>query len=315
MDCPVSEIRSLARLKARTPGLRFGGVSIALIACCGCQLIGRERPVPKQMAASRQLSQRGISALERCEWDKGETLLSQAIKACPTDAEPHRHYAEALWHRGAGEEALSQMREAMRLSGEDPNLAVRAGEMCLELGRTDEAAKLAEDAIDLCPHSGTAWGLRGEVAQSRGQLDEALADAHRGLEYQHDDKKLLLLTAEIYRQQGRPERALGVLESLRDCYASGEEPQRVLYLQGLAFAALARYDDAVEVYSLAIERDRSSAELYYRLAEVQLRAGRPSQASGAIQQAIALDPGHVPSRALAPQVELALRDASSGLRK
>ena len=43
------------------------------------------------------------------------------------------------------------MREAMRLSGEDPNLAVRAGEMCLELGRTDEAAKLAEDAIDLCP--------------------------------------------------------------------------------------------------------------------------------------------------------------------
>src|SRR5437588_1082396 len=79
MDCPVSEIRSLARPKARTPGLRFGGVLIALCACCGCQLIGRERPVPKQMAASRQLSQRGISALERSEWDKAEMLLSQAI--------------------------------------------------------------------------------------------------------------------------------------------------------------------------------------------------------------------------------------------
>jgi tetratricopeptide (TPR) repeat protein len=157
--------------------------------------------------------------------------------------------------------------------------------------------------------------LRGEVAQARGQLDEALADAHRGLEYQHDDKKLLLLTAEIYRQQGRPERAVGVLEALRDGYASGEEPQRVLYLQGLAFAALARYDDAVEVYVLAIERDRPSAELYCRLADAQLRAGRPAQASAAVRQALALDPDHAPSRALAPQVELALRDSAATMRR
>jgi tetratricopeptide (TPR) repeat protein len=286
-----------------------------LIACCGgCQLIGRERPVPKQMATSRQLSQRGISALEKNDWDKGESLLEQAIKACPTDAEPHRHYAEALWHRGARDEALAQMREAMRLSGEDPSLTVRAGEMCLELGRTDEAAKLAEDAIDLSPRLACAWCLRGEVSQVRGQIDEALADALRGLEYQRDDRKLLMLAAELYRQEGRPERAIGVLEALRDGYAAGEEPPRVLYLQGLAFAALGRFDDAAEAYSVAVARERPSADLMFALADAQLRAGRPVQANAAVQQALAIDPGHAASRGLAVQVDLALR-ASSDFRR
>jgi tetratricopeptide (TPR) repeat protein len=266
------------------------------------------------MAASRQLSQRGISALEKNDWDKGESLLAQAIKACPTDAEPHRHYAEALWHRGARDEALAQMREAMRLSGEDPSLTVRAGEMCLESGRTDEAAKLAEDAIDLSPRLACAWCLRGDVSQVRGQTDEALADALRGLEYQRDDRKLLMLAAELYRQQGRPERAIGVLEALRDGYAAGEEPPRVLYLQGLAFAALGRFDDAAEAYAVAVARERPSADLLFALADAQLRAGRPLQANAAIQQALAIDPGHTASRALAAQVDLALR-ASGDFRR
>ena len=95
----------------------------------------------------------------------------------------------------------------------------------------------------------------------------------------------------------------------------GEEPQRVLYLQGLAFAALARYDDAVEVYSLAIERDRSSAELYYRLAEAQLRAGHHPRRAARSNKRLPSTQRMRPSRALAPQVELALRDASGGLRK
>ena len=290
-------------------------IAVGWLLFSGCQLIGRERAVPKQMAASRQLSQRGISALDRGEWDKAEPLLAQAIKACPTDAEPHRHYAEVLWHRGARDEALAQMREAMRLSVEDPALVVRVGEMCLELGRQDEAATLAEDAIDLSPRMAAAWALRGEVDQAKGHIDEALADMHRGLEYQHDDKKLLLLTAELYRRQGRPERALGVLDALRDTYETGEEPQCVLYLQGLAFNALARYDDAVEVYRLALERDHPSAELYYRLAEAQLAAGRTAPANSAIQQALALEPNNGPCRALAAQVEMAQRGSADTLRR
>jgi tetratricopeptide (TPR) repeat protein len=315
MDCAANIVRVAGDWLRRPGPVRLALCVVTVSACCGCQLIGRERPIPKQMADSRKLSQQGISSLDRGEWDKGETLLLQAIKACPTDAEPHRHYAEALWHRGARDEALAQMREAIRLSGEDPNLAVRLGEMCFELGRQDEATRLAEEAIDVSPHLASAWALRGRIAGSKGQTDEALANVYRGLEYQHDDRALLYLAAELYRAQERPDRALGVLEALRDCYAAGDEPQRVLYLQGLAFAALARYDDAIEAYNTALDRDRPSAELYYCLAQAQFMARRPALAGVALQQAFALEPNHQPSLALARQVELARRGPPETLRR
>jgi tetratricopeptide (TPR) repeat protein len=207
------------------------------------------------------------------------------------------------------------MREAIRLSGEDPSLAVRLGEMCFEMGRQDEAAKLADEAIAASPHLASAWALRGRIAGAKGQTDEALADVYRGLEYQHDDKTLLYLAAELYRTQGRPDRALGVLEALRDCYPAGDEPQRVLYLQGLAFAALARYDDAVDAYNAALDRERPSAEIYCCLAQAQFMARRPAPAWIALQQALTLEPNHAPSLELARQIELAGRGQPETLRR
>jgi tetratricopeptide (TPR) repeat protein len=270
-------------------------------------LIGGEQPVSKQQATSRQLSQSGISLLEQGKWDDGEKKLAQAVNACQDDPEPHHHYAEALWHRGAKAEALAQMLEAMRLAGEDPQLTVRAGEMALEVGRTEDAGKLADEAIELNPRFSAAWSLRGQVDELRGLMDEALADLDRALQFQHDDKRALFLVAELYRQQGRADRALSTLESLRDCYAPGEEPQQVLLLEGLAFAALHRYDDAADVYTIALSREPPSAELYYRLAEAQLLGGRPREAAGTVSQALALDPNYGPNRALAERIDLALR--------
>lgn len=290
-------------------GLRAGWGSLLLAACCGCHLFGGQQPVSKQEAASRQLSQNGISLLDQGKWDEGEKKLAAAIKACPDDPEPHRHYAEALWHKGDKTGALAQMLEAIRLNGDDPQLMVRAGEMSLDLGHTDEAGKLADQAIGLNPRLNAAWTLRGQVAELQGLMDDALADFSRALQYQHDDKRTLFLLAELYRQQGRPDRALSTLETLRDCFAPGEEPQQVLVLEGLAFAALHRYDDAAETYVVALSRDPQSLELHDRLAEAQLLGGRPRDAAGTVYQALAIDPNHAPTRALAERVDLAIRPA------
>ncbi len=70
----------------------------------------------------------------------------------------------------------------------------------------------------------------------------------------------------------------------------------MLYLQGLAFAALTRYDDAVDVYTLALARERPAAEIYDRLAEAQLLAGHPREAADAVAKAMALEPNRQQSR-------------------
>jgi tetratricopeptide (TPR) repeat protein len=269
-----------------------------LLLAAGCQFIGRHGPTSGALLSCRQLTQRGISAGQRGDWAQAETLLAQAVKACPADCDSRRHYAESLWRRGAREAAVAQMNEAMRLSSDDPLLLVRTAEMQLDLGRSDAALLGAEQALDLNPKLSAAWALRGRVLQGRGELRQALADYQRSLSYAPNDRDALLQIAEIYRRLGEPQRALIALHSLLDAHAAGEEPQQALFLCGLAYQALDRHADAVDAYRLAAARGRPFPELLARLAESEWARGRPDLAAAAAQQALTLDPSRKDSQEL-----------------
>ncbi len=268
----------------------------------GCSLIGGS-PVTKQVATCRQLSQRGMTAIERGQWSTAESLLAQAIKSCPVDANAQRHYAETLWQRGAQQEAMLHAEQALRLSGDDPHIAVRVGEMNLTMGRLNEALALANTAIDADPTLPSAWALRGRVEQIDGLPDAALADFHRALQYAPNDRRLLLETAELYRVLNRPQRALATLATLRETYPSGEEPARLIMLEGMAMAAQGRHADAIEAYTVATAREPASAELLSQLAQAQLAIGRTTDAVRAVQQALAIEPAHPAGRAIWQQIE------------
>ena len=79
----------------------------------------------------------------------------------------------------------------------------------------------------------------------------------------------------------------------------------MLYLLGLAYSALGRYDDSVESLALAAGRDKPTVEILYRLAEAQWLAGRGNEAIVSAQHALAMDPRHQLSRDLMHRIELA----------
>ena len=108
--------------------------------------------------------------------------------------------------------------------------------------------------------------------------------------------------AEQYRTTNRPQRALATLTALRETYPQREEPARVLYLQGLALAAMGRQSEAADAYAMAIEREGPSADLLAALADAQLRSGNTEAAERLVQQALALSPAHAASRALVEQI-------------
>ncbi len=116
---------------------------------------------------------------------------------------------------------------------------------------------------------------------------------------------MCILIAETYRQLNEPERALLALQTLADRYPRGEEPQEVLLLEGLALSALSRYDDAARVLAQATQRERPTADLLCSLAQAELMAGRAPHAQYALEQALALDPNHGPSRALSARIATA----------
>lgn len=284
---------------------RTSAALLLALLSSGCRLPGREGPVPQSLTDCRRLSQQGVAALERGEQPKAETLLAQAVAACPVDAEARRHYAESLWRRGARHDAIAQLEESGRLAGEDAGLWARLAEMHLANGQPELARQDAEQALNLDPKLPTAWAIRGGVLRAAGQPREALADYLRALSYAPNDRTILGEIAELHRTLNQPERALQTLQTLADTYSPGEEPGQVLYPMGLAYVALGRHDEGVESLSAAVTRGKPTAEMFCRLGEADLLAGHPAEAADAARQALALQPQHQPSRDLLERIEIA----------
>jgi len=280
----------------------------------GCRLPKQDGPVSRSLATSRQLSQRGVTAAERKDWASAETLFAQAVDTCEVDAEARQHYAQALWQRDHREQALAQIDEAIRLSGDDKGLLIQAAEMRLALKDFEGARRNARSAIDLDPQSPEAWAIEGRIFSQGGAQREALAAYQRALSQAPDNRDLLLALAETYRQLNEPQRALVKLQSLADTYPTGDEPQQVLYLEGLALSALGRHAAAATALATACERGPAGADLWCRLAEAQWRSGQWDAARRNVDHALQLDPQSQLAVALQTQLNVAQSNSSAERR-
>ena len=286
----------------------------ALLCLSGCRIPGLDGPVSRSQAASRHLCQQGVAAMEREQWQRAEELLQQAVKSCATDADSRRQYAETLWHRGAQAEAVKQMEDACRIAPDNAELHVRTAEMLLAMNHVEAAVRHARRALELDPKLPAAWAMRGRIMQANGQLREALAAYHRALGYGPSDRAIQLEIAELYRQMEQPERALALLQNLAETCSPGEEPQRLLFLQGLVYKELRRYDEAMQSFSAAMARAGPSAEILCQWGECFLAVGRTEEAAAAAREALGLDPQHGHSRQLLAQVEVAQRSGETSRR-
>jgi tetratricopeptide (TPR) repeat protein len=259
-------------------------VAVAALAGGGCRLVQRRGPVPTELADARRLCNEGLSAVDRQDLVRAEALLERAVKSCPLDVDARRHYAAVLWKRGERMEAATQINEALKLSPADTGLCLEGGRMYLELGLFADADRLAREAVRLAPRSGEAWHLQGRVAMARGQFEAALADFHRGLACQPDDRSLLRDTAEAYLRLDRPRRALATLAILSEGYGPGQMPADVLALEGIAQEALGRVDDAIDSYRQSVAKGDAPQVATERLAALERTrpptavAARPSPA-------------------------------------
>lgn len=263
--------------------LLLAGAVVAPAA--GCRFVNRRGPVPPAVADARRLCNEGLSAADRQDLVRAEGLLERAVESCPVDVDARRHYADVLWQRNERMEAVAQITEAIKLSPADASLSIEAGRMYLELGLFTDADRLSGEAVRLAPRSADAWHLRGRLSMARGQPEAALADFHRALAIEPDDRESLRDAADAYLRIGRPRRALSTLAILGETYGPDQVPANVLVLEGAAHEALGRTDEAVAAYRLAASRGDAPAEAAARLVALE---GRPPAAVAAEPAASAL---------------------------
>jgi tetratricopeptide (TPR) repeat protein len=292
-----------APLHGRVPGQAARWCALLVLpVALGCSGFSR-RWQPDDVVFARQIAQRGMDAVDAGNWQRAEEFFAKAVEVCPVDERVQSRYADALWHRGSRQEALEHMKEAVRLSGGEPELVVRLGEMHLETGDFQQASQLAERVILSGRQLASAYRLRGDVRDRQGKSDEALADYHRALGMQSQYPEVQMAIAAVYYRQGRPQRALSTLQALAGSYPSGEEPAEMLHWQGLACKALGRHEQAVVHLAQAEGRGLQSADLLYSLAEARYLAGDPAAAQLTLQRAMELEPTHPDAQRLAASIQ------------
>lgn len=224
--------------------------SIHLLGCRGFS----QRNSNSQLVAARQLSLRGADALERSRQQDAEVLFSEALKNSALDERAHWGYATTLWQRGDKQRAMDHMREALRLSGKNPQYAIRLGEMSLETGDRKSARELALGVLSVNRNQSQAWALLGDTHQTERDWPAALECYHRALLIQSDYPRVQLSVAGIYRYMGKPQRALAALDRMTDLRSTADSDPEVLLVRGQALADLDQRVEAAEVLARASER-------------------------------------------------------------
>jgi tetratricopeptide (TPR) repeat protein len=296
--------RRLVSMAIASRQILFGVFAAALLFVpTGCAMHGKKKLVPESLATCRELSREGISAMETGEYDRAQELLANAVTASPSDIDARRNLAEALWQQGAYRDAVVHMEAAVRLDPRHAPTVVRAGEMLLAVGASERARERAEQAIRLDSNLAGAWALRGRLFRQQRQLDRALADMQYSLRFAPNDAAALLEVAQIQYELGKPQRSLSTLHCLLDNCPPGEEPQQALWLEGLAYGAMGRHQEATECLHAATLRGQPHPELLYQLAQAEQSAGQRQLATNTLRMALSLDDSHEPSRVMLAELE------------
>lgn len=261
------------------------------------------------MTEARQFSLRGADALQLNKFDDAEALFSEALRRCSTDERAHWGLAEVHAHKGNCQAAQLHLQEASRLSGNNPDMVVRLGEMHLAAGQVELAHKQAESALSVHRNHAGAWQLKGRICQEQQRWQEAVDCYHRSLMARPNSPEVQMSLAEIYLAMGRPQRALATLERMSDLQSSDYQQAGVYLQKGLALASLGQTDDAQECLREATSRaSGSDYRLFLNVAKLQTDLGQIAEARFNLGRALSLQPSN--DECLALQVRLDQQFAS-----
>jgi tetratricopeptide (TPR) repeat protein len=181
-----------------------------------------------------------------------ERILSLHEGAHRVEFEVHLQAAEAAWVAYDGESARRSLEEALRLDGQNFELAYLLGEICFDEGNGARALDHFRRVLELQKNHYEALVYAGAIHYEKGNLAQAEA--------------LLRRAAELNTQAFLPQFGLGTVHSAR-----GDLRQAVAFL-----------DRAVELDPMP--------QALYLLGHCLYEMGRLSEAIRALQQAVHADP-------------------------
>ena len=245
-------------------------------------------PDPKEKLGTLADLQAGFDHMGRKDFAGAVAAFRKVLADNPKMVDAWEFLARGLERLGRSEEALAAYREALKISGGAPHLAVSAASLYFALGRLEDAEAHARMA--LATNASFAHGLLAQIALQRKQLDAAEREARLSMEDQSQRVGPLITLGEVLHAKGDLRGALDSLRKAEEAYGR-RESKDVDLLQGLELVrgkVLADQGDASgaeAAFRKEIERFPEGVRAYSSLAILYALAGKP-EAVGPILKAM-----------------------------
>ncbi|MGH9371383.1 MAG: tetratricopeptide repeat protein, partial [Vicinamibacterales bacterium] len=247
--------------------------------------------------ASRDSIERAIAAFEQATHHDPEYALAWAALGGANGLK-----GSFLSLRDLVEKSIDLERRALAI---DPALAdahMWLASALLNLGRTDEAMTSVREAIRLEPDNGQAHqALARALWVGRGDFTAAIPEFERAIELNPDAGYTYLQLALLLAWEGQFARAEEVSKravELQDQYISGDAGLQVVGANarlGYVYYLQAKYDDALREYERGLSfvassdhalKDRTAIELNVKMGAAHHRQGRSTEAARHFQRAV-----------------------------
>lgn len=270
--------------------LFVGAVLLQVTLVAGCRSLHTNRHT-RNLTRARAASLTGVGLLQQQNYSEAGTMFREALNHSEADDRAHRGNAEVLWYEGQWDLAIKHMTLAAELSGQNPDLLVRLGEMHHHQGGFEEAYRQAEAALEIDRRHASAWALRGLVLRQGERLEEAMDSYHRALIHDPANEKAQIAIADIYLAMGRSQRALATIDEMADRTPTATISAEAWLLKGKALAALGETVVAKDCYGqAALCANEDDTGLILELAQLHYEMGDLGQARRSLGLVLANNP-------------------------
>ncbi len=204
-------------------------------------------------------------------------------------------YAAAVEHHRAGRlaEAEAGYREILAADPRHADSLHLLGLVAHQVGRSDAAIELIEDAIRLQPGMAAYHLNLGEALRTVGRAEDAVAQCRRVLKLAPDYMDGHHNLGLSLWQSGKAEEAVGSLRraiALRPDYANAHNSL------GAVLRSLGRFDEAIQSFHRAVVARKDIAEYWNSLGGALQEQGVLKEAEECLRRALALAPHHAGAR-------------------
>ncbi len=250
-------------------------------------------PDPKSRIGSLGDLKQGFALSARQEHQEAAAAFQKVIDQNPKMVDGWEFLGRSRQKLGDTEGALAAYREALKISGGSPHIAVAAASLYFDLGRMEDAASHARMA--LTSHPSFAHGLLAQIALKRKDLPEAEREARLAMEDESARIGPMVTLAEVLHAQRRYDEALALTRKADEAYAGREarDPeliQGVSLIRGKVLADLGDAAGAEAAFRREIELFPGDIRAYSNLAILQALSGRPQEVGATLQRMVQASP-------------------------